>query len=208
MELYLLDREHKMKMFKKSQISVELLYAVGVIILVFLLLVGITFNYRQDIRRSDEFLTMRGECFEVSDTIASVSAAGMNTERIITIDNRVKILDDGRILVGGADLTSLDFDNAKAICTYTGTIAEIELSRGDYNFLNTGVIVQVINVGLDSPEGGESGSCGENCVLSPCGEYEWSGNCIEGSGGCEVEGDECAPLYCECVPSGLPPADD
>ena len=84
---------------KKGQISTEVIYSVGVMIVIFLLLTGITFNRRMDVRKSDDYLNKRTECLKISNTVSSLSSSGDGTQRIIQIIYNVTITNQSRIIV-------------------------------------------------------------------------------------------------------------
>ena len=130
---------------KKGQISTEVLYAVGTMILIFLLLTGITFNRKLDIKKTDDYLKKRTECLKVSNTISSVSAAGEGTERIIQILYNISLYRNSRIVVSETEATAR---TVEAVCSYTGNLAEdgTIAGIGNYIFNNTNGTVQVNKV--------------------------------------------------------------
>src|SRR3989344_7255437 len=61
---------------KKGQISIEILYAVSVILILFSILTVMELERKQDVRRMEDFLKKRGECFKLSTLIAGASSTG------------------------------------------------------------------------------------------------------------------------------------
>lgn len=120
------------KLFKttKGQISTEIMYAVGVMIVIFLLLTGVTMNRKSELRKMDDYLQKRNECFRISNAISSLTAAGFNTQAILTLPpfvNTVRVYVHGRIVV--------DFDpNSKkeTPCTYIGAVYDDPNDSKDY----------------------------------------------------------------------------
>ena len=123
---------------RKGQISTEIIYSVGVMLLIFLLLAGITFNRKIDIRELDEYLEMRNACQQMSNVVSSISAAGENTMRAIKIDYNITVYTDSRIVVRDESA----YDNRDVVCTYTGNVAQANLSKETtYTIINTNGLV-------------------------------------------------------------------
>lgn len=100
---------------RRGQISTEIMYAVGVMIMIFLLLTGVSFNRRSELRKMDDYLQKRNECLKVANTISSLTAAGFNTRSVITVYNKIWIFNNSRI--------AIDPLAAKETpCTYVGYI--------------------------------------------------------------------------------------
>tara|TARA_Y100000310_G_scaffold144893_3_gene144243 strand:- start:56558 stop:56977 length:420 start_codon:yes stop_codon:yes gene_type:complete len=127
---------------KKGQISTEVLYAVGTMVLIFLLLTGITFNRKLDLKKTDDYLKKRTECLKISNTISSISAAGEGTERIISITYNVTIFKTSRISVSETEIKPKTIE---AVCSYTGNLAkDVNIAGiGNYIFNNTKGAVEV-----------------------------------------------------------------
>ncbi len=119
---------------RRGQISTEVMYAVGVMIMIFLLLTGISFNRRGELQKMDDYLQKRHECLKISNTIASLTAAGFNTRAIITIYNKVWVFNSGRIAVDPSPTSSKETP-----CTFVGNIDSRQLGSGqDYLELTGG----------------------------------------------------------------------
>ena len=122
---------------KKGQISTEVIYSVGVMIVIFLLLTGITFNRRMDVRKSDDYLNKRTECLKISNTVSSLSSSGDGTQRIIQIIYNVTITNQSRIIV--VKLEQHQKPSKRSAPIYTGNTAGAEIAGLDtkYIFNNT-----------------------------------------------------------------------
>lgn len=107
---------------RRGQISTEIMYAVGVMIMIFLLLTGIAFNRRSELRKMDDYLQKRNECLKISNTIASLTASGFNTRAIITLYYKSWVYNSSRITVDPS-LTS----TKETPCTYVGNIDQATL---------------------------------------------------------------------------------
>ena len=93
------------------------MYAVGVMIGIFLLLSGISFNRRSELRKMDDYLQKRDECLKISNTIASLTSSGFNTRSIFSVRYPTRIYPDGRILIDPS--TTGDQETP---CTYVGSV--------------------------------------------------------------------------------------
>ncbi|GEM_PF-6336750 len=100
---------------RKGQISTEIMYAVGVMIMIFLLLTGVSFNRRSELRKMDDYLQKRNECLKVANTISSLTAAGFNTRAVLTLYNKMWIFNNSRIAVD-------PLAAKETPCTYVGHI--------------------------------------------------------------------------------------
>lgn len=126
---------------KKGQISTEVIYSVGVMVIIFLLLTGITFNRRIDVRKSDDYLNKRTECLKISNTLSSLSASGDGTQRAIMITYNVTISNQSRITVSETGATPR---TVEAVCTYTGSTTGANIAGlGQYLFANVQGTVNV-----------------------------------------------------------------
>ncbi len=102
---------------RRGQISTEIMYAVGVMIMIFLLLTGISFNRRGELRKMDDYLQKRNECLKISNAIASLTSSGFNTRKIITPQYPVQVLSNGRIVVDPSTTSAKETP-----CTYVGAV--------------------------------------------------------------------------------------
>src|SRR3989344_2156169 len=134
---------------RRGQISIEIMYAVGVIIMIFLLLTGISFNRRGELRKMDDYLQKRNECLKVANTIASLTSSGFNTAAILSLHYPMSIFTNGRITVEPSQTSSKETP-----CTYVGYMnpifadaqGQISLS-GSYNYCFMNVKGQVVQYG-------------------------------------------------------------
>lgn len=139
------------KLFKKKQgqISTEIMYAVGVMIMIFLLLTGVTFNRKSELQRMDDYLQKRNECLRIANTISSLTASGFNTEATIFIYYGGRVFNNNRIVVA-FDPTGTS--KKETPCTYVGVISPNDPQGGftdlsastSYRFVNINEQVQII----------------------------------------------------------------
>ena len=131
---------------RRGQISTEIMYAVGVMIMIFLLLTGVSFNRRSELRKMDDYLQKRNECLKIANTVSSLTAAGFNTRAVLRVYNKVWIYPNGRIVIDPS-LTG----TKETPCNYVGNMDMIgidtpyvELPGGhEYCFFNTNEKIDV-----------------------------------------------------------------
>lgn len=125
------------KLYKsqKGQISTEIMYAVGVMILIFLLLSGISFNRRSELQKVDDHLQKRSECLKIANTLASLTASGFNSRAVLTLSNPVWIYPNGRIVIAPSTTSTTETS-----CTYVGNINSLQLGSNDHLALTGGGI--------------------------------------------------------------------
>ena len=127
---------------KKAQISVEIMYAVGVMIIIFIILSGISFNRRIEIIKLDDFLDKKNECLRLSDIITGIQASGNETTAIVNIKYPTDAYTDGALLVKGTAITPT---TVEASCTYHGTLSNgtnaLDL-QGPYRIKNANSLIK------------------------------------------------------------------
>ena len=61
---------------KKGQVSIEIMYSVGVLLIIFLLLTVMTFNKKIDVERTRDIIDKKNDCNQISSAINRVLALG------------------------------------------------------------------------------------------------------------------------------------
>ncbi len=84
---------------RKSQVTVEFLFAVVFILFVFLLLLGFIFQRSSELTDTKDFLDKKSDCLRISSLISSVYSGGDGTSANVKTDYRVTIHDSNRIAV-------------------------------------------------------------------------------------------------------------
>mgnify|MGYP001591403797 CR=1 FL=1 len=126
---------------KKGQISTEVMYSIGVMIFIFIILTGISFNRRSEVRKLDEFIEKRNECLKIANLLTSINTFGdisiyNNTQGYvkITLKNYADILTNGIIVVRDTNITP---QSIEATCTFNAHIGSIDFSGVMYPSLTT-----------------------------------------------------------------------
>ena len=109
-----------MSVFRRGQISMEVMYSVGVMMIIFIILTGISFNRRLEISHTDEYLDKHNQCFKLADYITSVAAGGDGTAAQVYLRHYTDIAGKGVIIVGGAVKTE---ELIEATCGYSAKIS-------------------------------------------------------------------------------------
>jgi len=114
-------------MTKKAQISLEVLYSVGIMIIIFIILTGISFERKNTLNRLDSYLERKNECYRIANIIDGVHANGDNTIATFTIINPVDIQTNGVIIVQDEGVQKGYIDPERSIeahCTYHGNVVQ------------------------------------------------------------------------------------
>lgn len=119
---------------KKSQISVELLFAVGFVVLIFIILLAFTMERRYEVSKTEITLNEKAECYKLSNLISGVFNSGTGTGMTENLKYNAEIdSSEGSIFIG----------EGRFFCTFpikgvtgpTGTIFNI--SKGEISLNNT-----------------------------------------------------------------------
>ena len=105
---------------KKAQISTEIMYAIGVMIVIFLILTGISFTRKSDLRKTNDYLKKKSECLKVADTLSMIGLSGSDTVMNITLKYTTNIYQAGTILIGETAETG---QTIEASCSFIAPIA-------------------------------------------------------------------------------------
>ena len=104
---------------KTGQISMEVMYAVGVMIVIFLILTGISFQHRRDIADTDEFLKKKNECLKLADTLSVLGLGQADMNMNLTFKYTTHLYKTGVVLVGD---TTETVSSIEATCAFSGTL--------------------------------------------------------------------------------------
>lgn len=86
---------------KKSQISVELLFAIGFVIFIFIILLAFTMDRRHEVKEAEITLKEKAECYKLSDLISGVFTSGIGTGLTETLEYNAEVdAGEGSILMG------------------------------------------------------------------------------------------------------------
>ena len=85
---------------RRGQISMEVLYSVGVMFTIFLILTGISFNWRLQHAHTEQYLQQRDECFKLANYIATVGIGGHGTYANVYVREMTEVSREGYLVVG------------------------------------------------------------------------------------------------------------
>ncbi len=108
-----------MKPYNHGQISIEVMYSVGVMVIVFMILLGISFTRRGEVTKLEDYLNKRNECLRIANFITGVNNGGQGTSATLYIYHNVSFVTDKVIQVTEAEeeITTID-----ATCTYIANV--------------------------------------------------------------------------------------
>ncbi|MFH1052928.1 MAG: hypothetical protein V1740_00785 [Candidatus Woesearchaeota archaeon] len=135
---------------RKSQISVEFLFALGIILFIFIILIAFNFDRNQKVRETSDLIQLQDQCYEISNYLYSAYINTLNGERFsITIQSYYdfEISSDSRVVTVKLD------DNRFAFCTFPFDVvrnpsyeAQFELVKGDVLIENHGRYIVMQNI--------------------------------------------------------------
>lgn len=111
-----------MTLFSRGQISIEVMYSVGVMMVIFLILNGISFSWRLSSQDTHEYLDKRNECWKIADYLTSTALVGDGTSAEFYARYDTDILDSGAVVVGEVGAVP-DPDAVSASCTFLAELA-------------------------------------------------------------------------------------
>ena len=109
---------------KKGQISLEVMYSVGIMIIIFIILSGISFERKITLDRLDRFLERKNECYRIANVIDGVHANGHETIAQFTVFNPVTIQTNGVIIVRESDAGEETTRSIEAFCSYHASVSK------------------------------------------------------------------------------------
>lgn len=97
-------------MGRKSQVSMEFLFAIVFVLLVLLLLLGFIFQRRSELADTKDFLGKKAECLRIASLISSVYSGGDGTTANINTDYLVTIYNDSSIKINSSNPTNTSIE--------------------------------------------------------------------------------------------------
>lgn len=123
---------------KKGQISIEIMYSVGVLLIIFILLTVMTFSKKVDVERTRDTVEKKNDCNEISSAINRVLALGDGYEATFKTIFNFDVYTSELIIVGDPDVG--DPREIEVTCTFEGEI--------DQDYTGTGIWKVINNAGM------------------------------------------------------------
>ncbi|MDP3917268.1 MAG: hypothetical protein Q8Q42_03195 [Nanoarchaeota archaeon] len=115
-------------MKKRGQISIEIMYSVGVLLVIFILTSSLAFNRKLDIERAGDTVSKRSDCAMISNAINRVVTLGEGHKSTFKTVYNFDVYDIGLIIVGDEPGTSPG--ELEVICTYNGKLNQSNYTDG------------------------------------------------------------------------------
>ena len=128
---------------KKGQIGVEIMYAVGVLLVIFIILSAIAFDRRIDIRDARDTIMKKNDCYMIANKLNSVAALGEGYTSEFKTNYFADIFDTGVIYLGDNET---DEQEIELVCTFNGKLNQsnyINLT-GRWKVFNNGEDLELI----------------------------------------------------------------
>ncbi len=123
---------------KKGQISIEIMYSVGVLMVIFILLSSVTFDRKIDVERARDTVDKRSDCIMISNALGRVASLGEGYSSEFTTTFNFDVFTTGLIIVG--DVSTSSPEEIEVICTFNGNLYQDYIDQ-------TGLNWKVNNVG-------------------------------------------------------------
>ncbi len=108
-------------MQKRGQVSIEIMFSIGVILLLYITIVYFVFEKRSELQDTESFLDKRSECFKVAEAIIAVNDAGPGTRLILDLKYPI-IINNNTIQV--ANIKNITASKIKIAYLSSGISAE------------------------------------------------------------------------------------
>ena len=116
---------------KKGQISIEVIYSIGVMLIIFLILTGVSFSWRLQFMHTDEYIDQRNQCFKIADYISGVAIGGHGTSARIYVREQSEVYSNGVIVVG---TTSAGPGEVEATCGFSAPMKDPKTTLQALNY--------------------------------------------------------------------------
>lgn len=132
-------------MKRKSQVAIEFMFAVGVVLLIFISILAINLNRKMAVRSLDNQINMRSECLKLSSSITSAYIADTGLNLTTKLKYNASVFADDRII-------SLEYEGINVYCSFPlnmvsdSTARNFELEKGDISIQNIDKTVVIKNV--------------------------------------------------------------
>ncbi len=131
---------------KKGQISIEIMYSVGVLLLIFIMLSSVTFTKKLDVERTRETVLKKNDCVMISNALQRVATLGDGYESWFKTYHKIDILESGLIIVG--DIEDGGTSEIEIICSFNGVLynAAYSLIGDEFTISNTEGVLNIAAV--------------------------------------------------------------
>lgn len=127
---------------KKAQISVEILFAIGFALFIFIILLAFTMERRYEVKKMEITLKEKEECYKLSNLISEVFTSGVETGMMETLKYDVEINSgEGSISVGEGEF----FCTFPISAVMSPTETTFTLNKGSITLNNTNGTVVIQN---------------------------------------------------------------
>jgi len=86
---------------RKAQTSPEWLFSIGTIFFIFLFILGIAFEKKTEVIRTERFTVLRNECLKIAEAVMSTFLGGDGTSIQSKVSYNVSIIANNRLITVG-----------------------------------------------------------------------------------------------------------
>jgi len=109
-------------MKRRGQISIEIMYSVSVILVIFLILTSFTFDKKVEVEKMRETIEKRSDCVMISNSLGRAAALGEGHSSTFKTSYNFDIFDSGLIVIG--DIAGSTPTEVEVVCSYNGILGE------------------------------------------------------------------------------------
>ena len=130
------------KRSRKGQISIEIMYSVGVLLMIFILLTAMTFSKKIDVERTRDTVAKKNDCNKISSAINRVLALGNNYEANFKTIHHFDVYTTELIIVGDPDGGDPQTE-IEVVCTFEGNIDQDYSGTGIWKVINDAGVLKM-----------------------------------------------------------------
>lgn len=108
---------------KRGQISIEIMYSVAVLLVIFLMLSSAAFDRKIQVERTRETVEKRSDCVMISNSLSRVASLGEGYSSTFKTIYNFDVFDTGLIVVSDVS-TDNEEKEIEIICSFSGVLAE------------------------------------------------------------------------------------
>ncbi len=105
---------------KRGQISIEIMYSVAVLLVIFLVLSSATFERKIQVEATRDTIEKRSDCIMISNALSRVATLGEGYASTFKTIHNFDIFDTGLIVIG--DVGDLGPKEVEVVCSFNGVL--------------------------------------------------------------------------------------
>lgn len=108
---------------KRGQISLEVMYAIGTMIIIFLIITGVNVSRQFELRMLDEYSTKADKCYELANRLTGVENLGDGSSSVFYTSSYIYDINSGEQAITVSEQNA-DASAVDASCTFLSPLSE------------------------------------------------------------------------------------